>query len=238
MSKLYKHLQILVRLCFIMSVFNLIMILLQEIELLFQTVQVPLEGCDDLIMIRFRSSQSMAVSLNRLAKGSFCLPSVYKEIIYQLNIDIKTKWLNGSFLGIIRKEQNSLDPKVICCKLGIVNLQHYTSVLQRLFPHLESRRLIITVCNDTTEHSCYSTRQFFLNSTRSSNLLSNRMCLSHQSLNVVTLGCSLNHQLFNLQLQVSVRLLQRAHLFQIASKSVVQTLHGLLVTGTNSHTIQ
>lgn len=32
-----------------------------------------------------------------------------------------------------QKEQNSLDPKVICCKLGIVNLQHYTSVLQRLF---------------------------------------------------------------------------------------------------------
>jgi len=66
--------------CKLSYVFNLLMILLQEVELLFQTVQVSSEGCDDLIMIRFGSSQSMAVSLNRLAKGSFCLPSVYKDI--------------------------------------------------------------------------------------------------------------------------------------------------------------
>lgn len=63
-------------LCFVSAVFNLIMILLEEIELLFQTVQVSSKGCDDLIMIRFCSSQSMTVSLNRLAKSSFCLPSV------------------------------------------------------------------------------------------------------------------------------------------------------------------
>lgn len=59
--------------------YYLIMILLQEVELLFQTIQVSSKGGDDLIMIRFSPSQSVAVSLNWLTKSSFRLPSVYKH---------------------------------------------------------------------------------------------------------------------------------------------------------------
>lgn len=60
-------------------------------------------------------------------------------------------------------------------------------------------------------------------------LLPNSMCLSHHCLDVTAFWSLLQHELLNLHLQLSVGLLQGAHLIQVVGQPVVQALHCLLI---------
>lgn len=61
----------------------LLMVFLQEVEFLFQAVQVTTERGDDLVMIRLGFLQSHAVPLHRLTHGTLRLPSrVQKHTVY------------------------------------------------------------------------------------------------------------------------------------------------------------
>lgn len=57
------------------------------------------------------------------------------------------------------------------------------------------------------------------------------MRLGHHRLDVAALRSPLHHELLDLRLQLSVGLLQGAHLVQVVGQAVVQALHGLLVVG-------
>lgn len=64
---------------------------------------------------------------------------------------------------------------------------------------------------------------------RETDLLPNSVCLGHHRVDVTKFWSLLQHELLDLCLQLSIRLLQRAHLLQVVGQPVIQALHGLLI---------
>lgn len=64
------------------------------------------------------------------------------------------------------------------------------------------------------------------------------MCLGHHPVDVVPFGGPLQHELLDLDLQLGVGPLQRAHLLQVVGQPVVQAYHGLLLTGCGTEAVE
>lgn len=96
----------------------------------------------------------------------------------------------------------------------------------------------VTGCNQLLPERKSLQRWILKSDLLDTDLLPNGMCLGHHPLDVMPFWSPLQHELLDLQLQLGVGPLQRAHLVQVVGQPVVEALHGLLLAGADSEAVE